>query len=34
MLQAYLNIVLEDAVEEKPGGTKVMIGSVLVRGIQ
>jgi small nuclear ribonucleoprotein G len=28
----YLNIVLDDALEEKPGGEKVRIGMVVIRG--
>jgi small nuclear ribonucleoprotein G len=30
--QVYLNIVLDDALEEKPGGEKVRIGMVVIRG--
>ena len=29
MLQVFLNIVLDDAVEEKAGGEKVRIGMVV-----
>jgi small nuclear ribonucleoprotein G len=32
ILQVYLNIVLDDALEEKPGGEKVRIGMVVIRG--
>lgn len=28
----YLNIVLDDALEEKAGGEKVRIGMVVIRG--
>jgi len=28
----FLNIVLDDAVEEKPNGDKVQIGMVVIRG--
>lgn len=28
----YLNVVLDDALEEKPGGEKVRIGMVVIRG--
>jgi small nuclear ribonucleoprotein G len=28
----YLNIVLDDAIEEKAGGEKVRIGMVVIRG--
>lgn len=28
----YLNIVLDDALEERPGGEKVRIGMVVIRG--
>jgi small nuclear ribonucleoprotein G len=28
----YLNIVLDEALEEKPGGEKVRIGMVVIRG--
>jgi small nuclear ribonucleoprotein G len=28
----YLNIVLDDAVEEKPGGDRIRIGMVVIRG--
>jgi hypothetical protein len=31
-MQVYLNIVLDDALEEKPGGEKVRIGMVVIRG--
>lgn len=31
-LQVYLNIVLDDALEEKAGGEKVRIGMVVIRG--
>jgi small nuclear ribonucleoprotein G len=31
-LQVYLNIVLDDALEEKPGGVKDSIGMVVIRG--
>ena len=30
--QVYLNIVLDDALEEKPGGEKARIGMVVIRG--
>ncbi|KAG9587410.1 hypothetical protein KCU97_g8800, partial [Aureobasidium melanogenum] len=30
--QVFLNIVLDDAVEEKAGGEKVRIGQVVIRG--
>ena len=30
--QVFLNIVLDDAVEEKAGGEKVRIGMVVIRG--
>jgi small nuclear ribonucleoprotein G len=30
--QVFLNIVLDDAVEEKAGGEKVKIGMVVIRG--
>ena len=30
--QVYLNIVLDDALEEKAGGEKVRIGMVVIRG--
>lgn len=30
--QVYLNIVLDDAIEEKPDGEKVRIGMVVIRG--
>ena len=30
--QNYLNLVLDDAVEDKPGGEKVKIGMVVIRG--
>jgi hypothetical protein len=30
--QVYLNIVLDDALEEKAGGEKVSIGMVVIRG--
>jgi acyl-CoA synthetase (AMP-forming)/AMP-acid ligase II len=32
VLQVYLNIVLDEALEEKPGGEKVRIGMVVIRG--
>jgi small nuclear ribonucleoprotein (snRNP)-like protein len=32
MLQVYLNIVLDDALEERAGGEKVRIGMVVIRG--
>lgn len=32
MLQVYLNIVLDEALEEKAGGEKVRIGMVVIRG--
>lgn len=31
-LQVFLNIVLDDAVEEKSNGEKVRIGMVVIRG--
>jgi small nuclear ribonucleoprotein G len=31
-MQVYLNIVLDEALEEKTGGGKLRIGMVLVRG--
>ena len=31
-IQVYLNIVLDDALEEKAGGEKVRIGMVVIRG--
>lgn len=31
-VQVFLNIVLDDAVEEKDGGEKVRIGTVVIRG--
>jgi small nuclear ribonucleoprotein G len=31
-LQVYLNIVLDDALEERAGGEKVRIGMVVIRG--
>jgi hypothetical protein len=31
-LQVFLNIVLDDAVEEKANGEKVRIGMVVIRG--
>lgn len=31
-MQVYLNIVLDDALEEKPGGEKARIGMVVIRG--
>jgi small nuclear ribonucleoprotein G len=31
-LQVYLNIVLDEALEEKAGGEKVRIGMVVIRG--
>ena len=30
--QVFLNIVLDDAVEEKDGGEKVRLGMVVIRG--
>ncbi|PQE20383.1 small nuclear ribonucleo G protein [Rutstroemia sp. NJR-2017a BBW] len=30
--KVFLNIVLDDAVEEKEGGEKVRIGMVVIRG--
>jgi small nuclear ribonucleoprotein G len=30
--QVFLNVVLDDAVEEKPTGEKVRIGMVVIRG--
>ena len=30
--QVFLNIVLDDAVEERDGGEKVRIGMVVIRG--
>ena len=30
--QVYLNIVLDEALEEKAGGEKVRIGMVVIRG--
>jgi small nuclear ribonucleoprotein G len=32
IMQLFLNIVLDDAVEEKDGGEKVRIGTVVIRG--
>jgi LSM domain len=32
LAQVFLNIVLDDAVEEKDGGEKVRIGTVVIRG--
>jgi small nuclear ribonucleoprotein G len=32
LVQVYLNIVLDEALEEKPGGEKVRIGMVVIRG--
>lgn len=32
LLQVFLNIVLDEAVEEKAGGEKVRIGMVVIRG--
>ena len=32
MRQVYLNIVLDEALEEKAGGEKVRIGMVVIRG--
>lgn len=31
-IQVYLNIVLDEALEEKAGGEKVRIGMVVIRG--
>ena len=31
-LQVFLNIVLDDAIEEKPNGDRVRIGMVVIRG--
>lgn len=31
-VQVYLNIVLDEALEEKAGGEKVRIGMVVIRG--
>ena len=28
----YLNVVLDDAAEEKPGGNKERVGMVVIRG--
>lgn len=30
--QVYLNIVLDEALEERPGGEKIRIGMVVIRG--
>lgn len=30
--QVFLNIVLDDAVEEKPGGERERLGMVVIRG--
>lgn len=30
--QVFLNIVLDDAVEEKPGGERARLGMVVIRG--
>lgn len=32
VFQVYLNIVLDEALEEKAGGEKVRIGMVVIRG--
>jgi small nuclear ribonucleoprotein G len=32
MVQVYLNLVLDEALEEKAGGEKVRIGMVVIRG--
>jgi uncharacterized membrane protein len=32
LAQVYLNIVLDEALEEKAGGEKVRIGMVVIRG--
>lgn len=32
LAQVYLNIVLDEALEERPGGEKVRIGMVVIRG--
>lgn len=31
-VQVFLNIVLDDAVEEKPGGERQRLGMVVIRG--
>ncbi|KAJ4372194.1 hypothetical protein N0V83_003968 [Neocucurbitaria cava] len=28
----YLNVVLDDAIEERPGGEKLRLGMVVIRG--
>lgn len=30
--QVYMNVVLDDALEDKPGGEKERIGMVVIRG--
>ena len=30
--QVFLNVVLDEAVEEKPGGERVRLGMVVIRG--
>jgi len=32
VMQVYLNLVLDDAVEEKPGNVRDPIGMVVIRG--
>jgi small nuclear ribonucleoprotein G len=32
VLQVFLNIVLDEAVEEKPGGERQRLGMVVIRG--
>ncbi len=30
--QVFLNVVLDEAVEEKPGGERIRLGMVVIRG--